>query len=374
MNKILIVTPGYPSDDNLYNNAFVHARVKEYIKAGLDIHVFSIDKNKKENYIFEDVNVTCGNNKKLAKMLNENTFEKILVHFGWKKIMNTILKSSPDTPIIIWVHGVEALGWYRRLFNFRIKEIHKFIGYTLFNTRQMLFMRSLIKKHQDQVTFVFVSNWMKNILEKDTLCNNKIHNYEIIPNVINDKKFVFQEKNSNLRYNILSIRPYASKKYANDISVDVILKLSKKEYFDKLNFYFFGSGRLFNKTLKPLVNFKNVKIDNRFLNHDEIVKMHQECGLLLTPTRQDAQGVSMCEGMSSGLIPITSNNTAIPEFVDTNGGFLCDNSDEMVNAIESMIFDEKKFLEMSKYTAKNIRKICSVDVVIKKEIDLITKK
>ena len=36
-------------------------------------------------------------------------------------------------------------------------------------------------------------------------------------------------------------------------------------------------------------------------------------GIFICPTRQDAQGVSMCEAMSSGLVPITLYNTAIPE-------------------------------------------------------------
>ena len=39
----------------------------------------------------------------------------------------------------------------------------------------------------------------------------------------------------------------------------------------------------------------------------------------------DSQGCSMCEAMSSGSVPITTNIVPpIPEFVDGKCGFLCE--------------------------------------------------
>lgn len=37
---------------------------------------------------------------------------------------------------------------------------------------------------------------------------------------------------------------------------------------------------------------------------------------MLIPTRADTQGVSEDEGMSCGVVPITNNIAAVPEFVD----------------------------------------------------------
>ena len=42
MKKYLVVVPGYPSEQNKYNNAFVHSRVKNYLKNNLDVEVFSV--------------------------------------------------------------------------------------------------------------------------------------------------------------------------------------------------------------------------------------------------------------------------------------------------------------------------------------------
>ncbi|XQF90920.1 hypothetical protein ACOBV8_06130 [Pseudoalteromonas espejiana] len=42
-------------------------------------------------------------------------------------------------------------------------------------------------------------------------------------------------------------------------------------------------------------------MNSRFLQPIEIPKVHQKAGIYLGVTRMDAQGVSMCEAMSSGL-------------------------------------------------------------------------
>ena len=49
-------------------------------------------------------------------------------------IQNVVEQNKFKYPMIIWVHGSEALGWYRRLFNVDIK----FIKYVLQNMIQMM--------------------------------------------------------------------------------------------------------------------------------------------------------------------------------------------------------------------------------------------
>ena len=370
--KYLVVTPGYPNYDNIYNNGFVHSRVKQYISKDMNVVVFSINKcTEIGQYVFDDVLVNTGNHKCLEEFLRKNNFSKVLIHFGWKNTIDTILNVNKDIPLIIWVHGTEALGWYRRLFFFDIKRPHRFIGYILLNTRQMLFMHKLIKNKKINKKFVFVSEWMKNILEKDSFSKNKIESYEIIPNVVDESIFNYVEKKDSDRLNILSVRPYASLKYANDLSVKTVLELSKKPYFSKLKFTFYGDGRLFDKTLEPLRKFNNVSINKKFISQREIAKLHKKNGVMLIPTRQDAQGVSMCEAMSSGLVPIASNNTAIPEYLSINSGYLCDNVDEMVNAIDELYNNPQIFLEKSKNASIEINLLCNSGVVIEKEINYI---
>jgi glycosyltransferase involved in cell wall biosynthesis len=127
---------------------------------------------------------------------------------------------------------------------------------------------------------------------------------------------------------------------------------------------------LFEETLKPLRNFANIKIEQRFLSQKEISSLHNEYGIFLVPTRMDAQGVSRDEAMASGLVPITNNVAAIPEFVDNECGFLAakENSEEMADAIEFLYNNPDKFLQMSEAAAKRVRRQSASDIIIEQEL------
>lgn len=371
--KYLLITNMYPKENNLYRNAFIHRRVKGYLEynSNLEITVFVLN-NKLEQinrYVFDSVKVIEGNKKILTKLVSEKNYDKLLVHFIDRHMMDVICRNNFDIPILVWVHGVEALGWYRRLFNFNVKEFPK---YVVQNTRQMLKFKQFIKKSKEKnVTFIFVSNWMKKVLEKDTL--EKIKNYEIIPNVIDTGLFKYNDKSPELRKKILLIRPFASKKYANDIAIKAIKYLSSWEHFSDLEFRMVGEGKYFKTLTSKLKKYKNIFIQNQFLSQYEIANIHKEYGVFLCPTRQDAQGVSMCEAMSSGLVPVTSNNTAIPEFVDKESGFLTNNPMEIAKAIKKLYKNPEMFNQMSKNASRKINVKCGKDNTIAKELELILK-
>ncbi|HBW13324.1 MAG TPA: hypothetical protein DEF30_05850 [Proteiniclasticum sp.] len=378
--RILLVTPGYPSPDNLYNHSFVHQRVLGYKEEGLLVEVFSVPgspykKNmetpKVRKYQIDDVEVLEGTHGNLKDHLRKNVYDKILIHFAWKNIMEIVLPESVGTPLLIWVHGVEALSWKRRLFNLTpdVKEVVKFLGYIPFNIQQLRFVRGLIEKKDRRITFIFVSHWMKDILEKDT--KTKVESFQIIPNVINENLFSYEKKEEDQRYHIFNVRPYHSKKYANDLMVETILKLKDSPEFSKLQFHLYGAGRLFEKTVRRIKDLPNVHLENRMLPQKEMAKIHKKCGILLMPTRQDAQGVSMCEAMSSGLVPVVSKNTAIPEFVPENAGYLCENPEEMANAIQELVELEDVFLRKSEAASVLIQQKCGTKTVLLQEIHLI---
>lgn len=368
--KFLIFTSQYPSKENLYANGFVHKRVLEYVRKGHDVKVIVNEKINLKKYRYEGIDVVVGDINSMENFIEDYNPDKILIHFIDRHMMNFIYKLNSSYKFLIWVHGVEALGWYRRLFNID----KKFIKYIISNTIQLKSLKKFINKYNSEtnVKFIFVSEWMKNITEKDT--RTKISNYEIIPNVIDNNLFVFNKKDAELRKNILLIRPFNSKKYANDIAIKALTELTKKDYFSELIITIIGKGNEFDKLTGGLKKYPNVNLENRFLTHNEIYEYHKTHGIFLCPTRQDAQGVSMCEAMSSGLVPITSNNTAIPEFVEDGvSGFLTKNYKEIVDKIDYLYNNKKIFLEMSDTTSKMIQKKCSNDIVINKEINLMEK-
>lgn len=377
-NKYLIITNAYPHEDQLYRNGFIHRRVKAYQAKGLDVEVFVLHGAFQtfEEYTFDGVHVSRGLKSDLYATLSETKYSKILIHFVSQDMIDAIMDSAQDVPIIIWVHGFEAEAWHRRWFNFMsskddLKRILQMKD--SFYENQLKLMNWLYQTKELNLQFVHVSKWFKeHIAECDARAVSQ--NASIIPNIVDSDLFNYQEKSEKQRFKVLSIRPYASHKYANDQSVDAVLELSKRPYFDRLEFAFYGEGKLFEKTLLPLRNFENVTLHKSFLNQNEISELHKEYGIFLCPTRLDSQGVSMCEAMSSGLVPISSDITAIPEFVTHNySGLLAKPEDpvDLADMIERLFFNSSLFNKLSKNASDSIEKKCSQEVVINKELELI---
>ena len=377
--KYLVVSPGYPSETDPYSNAFVHERVKRYIEAGLNVEVYSVSRklfSPKKNgasYHYNYIHVEQGNVAELKQKIRSGQYEKILVHFGFELVVSAAVKAVPKTPLIIWFHGVDSIGWYRRMYNLQLRNAVKFAGYIPINILQRFSLRRILVHHGDRIHCIFVSEWLKQIAEKDMHCVGRIKHASVIPNIVNDETFPYRPKDPEDRLNILSIRSFASKKYANDQTVKAIQALTSKPYFGELTFRICGDGRLWDSTVKPLKQYPNVHLMRRFFSHDQIVELHSRHGVMLMPSRQDTHGISTCEGMSSGLVPITSNNSAIPEYVPAFCGYLTNNYLELADAIEDLYNNPHKFLDLSKKAAEFIRIKCAVPVIVSREIDLISR-
>ena len=220
---------------------------------------------------------------------------------------------------------------------------------------------------------IFVSEYFAQEVMEDTEIEIPAKSYEIIHNPINTTIFNYVEKPDSQRVKILTIRPFASRKYANDLTAEAILYLSKKEIFKELDFLIVGDGKLFDEILEPLRKFENVTIQRGFLSHSEIADLHKEYGVFLSPTRMDSQGVSRDEAMSSGLVAITTNVTAIPEFVDENSGILVPGEDykAMAKAIENLYHNPEQFQSLSQSAAKRVRMQTDSEIIIRKELELL---
>lgn len=77
--------------------------------------------------------------------------------------------------------------------------------------------------------------------------------------------------------------------------------------------------------------------------------------------------------MSSGLVPVTTGISAIPEFLDETCGYLAKPEDAagLATAIADLYKHPQKFLDMSKAAAKRVRNQSSADEIIRQELTLI---
>lgn len=374
---VLVVAAGYPTDKAKYSNGFVHARVKAYLEQNIDAKVFIISKKKKKAYEYEGVHVVYGTSEDLYNYVNaETTISCICFHFLTKPMLSAIERFRHNVSVIIFVHGNEALFWYERIFPDTFADcirILKFLKYVFVNTYTIHYIRKRINNLKVKVDIVCVSQWMKRIMIKNWKVDTDKINIEVIPNIINEKLFPYCEKSGEDRYNILLIRSFSNGKYALDIAQEIIRKVERYPESKKIRFTIIGDGWLHEKYTCAIKNFSNVEIKKQFLSQREIAEYHRRNGIFICPTRQDAQGVSMCEAMSSGLVPIASNNTAIPEFLPKKFNLMFDNADDAANRIIELIGDEEQFQSLSMEVSKFIRKKCCIENTIGKEIKLIRK-
>ena len=371
-SDILLLTNHYPSYNDLYRNGFVHSRVTAYAEKGVSVDVFRLRKDEPISWHeFQDIDVTTGSQQALRRMLQSGRYRHVLVHFLDPDMWDVLKEFIDDIKVTVWVHGAEIHPWYRRKFNIETPEQEKRAKEQ--SEIRMAFWKGLLQTMPVNLHMVFVSNSFAQEVMEDLGLNLPENQYSIIHNPIDTDKFTYEAKEPEQRKKILSIRPYSSRTYANDLSVKAVLELSKECFFSDLQFKFIGDGVLFDETLEPIKSFDNVCIERRFLSQQEIATTHKEYGIFLCPSRMDTQGVSRDEAMSSGLVPVTNSVAAIPEFVDDSCGVLAPAEDyqAMAEGIALLYQNPDVFKEKSQRAAQRVREQTQKELIVDKEIRLL---
>lgn len=370
-NKYLIISNNYPSYDNIYAYMFVHSRVLGYIKRGIYCDVFKFVQKQTitSYYEFENIDVITGSQNTLELLLKSGNYKTILIHVLTEPMWEILSKYINKFKYVIWIHGAEIQPYSRRSYNYTNDEEREHAKKQ--SQKRILFWKKILINPHKNIKFIFVSQYFANEVMEDLGIYLSKDSYFIIHNPINTKLFTYVPKNINQRNKILSIRPYTSATYANDLSIKTILYLSKKSFFKDLEIRIIGDGQLFEETVSPIKDLKNVILEKKFLTQEEISFLHKQYGIFLCPTRMDSQGVSRDEAMSSGLIPVTNNIAAIPEFVDDSCGILAppEDAQAMADGITSLVKNPTLFLEMSKNAAQRVCRQSSAELIISKEID-----
>lgn len=370
---VLALVNQYPEYSDLYRNAFIHSRVKAYKERGTNVDVVKIGPRFfKGFYEFNGVDVTTGENyTELHTMMSNGDYKAILVHFlnrqGW-----SVLKEYADKiPVIVWIHGFEIQPYYRREYNFKNDEERE--RAIKASDDRSAFWRDLFKSRNENVHFVFVSQYFADEVMGDLEVKLDAWQYSIIHNFVDTDVFKYTPRDESDRLKLLSIRSFASPKYANDLTVKALLALSTRPFFKELNIRIVGDGVLFDQTVEALRKFPNITLEKGFLSVSEYQKIFKNYGVFLTPTRWDSQGVSRDEAMSSGLVAISNRIAGVPEFVDDTCGILVDPEDYigMANAIERLYKEPDRYLRLSFAAASRVRRQNGLKNTILRELMLI---
>lgn len=367
----LLVAKGYPSQSRLYHYSFIHRRVLAYRENGLRHDVFRWNGGGAGYDEFQGVDIISGGAAELSSVLSQAWFESIDVHPLYPEMWDVLQHQLPRTRINVWVHGAEVQPWYRRSVSYPPGLARERAARA--TSIRLRMWRSMFALRHPNLHFVFVSEYLARIAMADIGVELEPWQYSVIHNFIDGSVFAHSPKDPDQRRKILSIRPYSSPLYANDLAVEAVLALSRQPFFDDLQFLFVGDGRLFEETLAPLREFANVEIRQGFLTQQEIADLHKEYGIFLVPSRMDTQGVSRDEAMSSGLVPATNRVAAIPEFVDGECAILADPEDSrmLAEGIARLYADPDLFASMSRRAAERVAMQSGAAATIAREIELI---
>lgn len=367
----LILARGYPSRERLYHYSFIHRRVKAYKASGLEHAVFRWSNGPLTFDEFQGVDVIEGGSEHLAGLVQDNQFESIEVHPLYPEIWAQLEELVGRVRMNIWVHGAEIQPWYRRPFNYPSGPLRE-RAVRATATRLAMWRRIFSMRHPN-IHLVFVSEYLARQAMADVGVDLMPWQYSIIHNFIDPDVFEYKEKDPAQRTKILSIRPYNSPVYANDLAVRAVLDLAQDPIFKDLQFLFIGDGELFDETLEPLRRFPNVEIRRGFLTQQQVAELHKQYGLFLVPSRMDSQGVSRDEAMASGLVPLTNAVAAIPEFVDDSVGIVAPPEDwrMLAEGVRQMYHNPEAFLALSRAASERVRAQSGYQATIAREIALI---
>jgi glycosyltransferase involved in cell wall biosynthesis len=367
--KMAVISSRYPSKGNIYSHMWVHARAKEFVKNGVEVCVFVPSKTIEE-YSFEGVQVIKAPDFDIAKRILN--FQVVYIHLlsiypypklsGWP-IYKSIIKNK--IRCFMYLHGSEVQSTERYSFD----DENNFYSLAVKYYKRYIFlprMRMFCQYVDQSGGFLSPSVWMRQEAESELKISLK--NVSICPNGIDTELFDFMPKFENVN-KMLCIRPLSSRKYAVDTAIELLALLPEHFTLD-----IYGKGHLKEEllTLARKLNVENrLKITEEFIDRVEIPRLMSNYGTFLATTRMDAQGVIMCEAMSAGLITVSSNNTAIPEFVKDMETGLCEDNLSIVAKNLVLISTDKAQFDYITQASRAFIQTINIKNMTEKELSIL---
>lgn len=360
--KILVVTQVYPTEQNLYQGAFIHTRSMFYKLNGIDVDVISFSASK--IYIYESVRIFT--EKDFPLLIDKKRYDAVIFHApNLRNHIRFFLTNFKKLPKVFFIlHGHEVLKtrlYYPEPFSFK-KSIFsltiKFLN-TIYDSFKCLVLKQIIAQFcGKKISLIFVSDYLKNLaasnlgISLDHLNKHStvIHN-PVSPQIL-EYKYDYTKKRENL---CITIRPYDESVYA----IDKVLEIAKQNP-DYL-FHIYGVGKYFDFNTKPI----NVEVFKKYINPKEFVEVLNKYKAAVMLSHHDSQGVMASEMAYFGIPLVVSDIPA---------------AREMFGSLSNIKFidNKKPVLSLEKFTnecsiSENLgfRLEMSTEKTIKKEIEYI---
>lgn len=302
---------------------FVRTRARAYRAAGLRVTVVEVnrDNHRVTTTVVDDI---------VCLRLNRAGFERdgerllaacadVAVHAPTPWLVDWLSRHCAGERLSCWFHGAEVRDYRRLAGNYTPVELQQAEA-RLERTRaeRVRVARQLFTNPPNAL--VFVSDYLRTIAEIDS--GQRCAHAEVIPNPIDCEFYAGPPKPASQRHRVLLIRSFATNNYGADIAIAAILDLLRSGRAPELFFTVRGFGRRFTELTAPLREFERVDIREGVLDRVQMRELYRTHGVMLAPSRHDTQGVTTCEAMAAGLVPVTHRVAAIPEFVRADCGEL----------------------------------------------------
>jgi len=365
--KLAIITSRYPKKESPYNHMFVHVRAKFFIDQGVEVTVF-VPASIADEYVYQGVPVICNHATEIAKQ--QLNYDVVYLHLlnlypiksGGFAIYSAILKHKQKTAI--YLHGSDVLTYpeYYYDFEWNVRGIARVLYANIWKRYWMNhFFKGLIQ-HKKYVV-ITPSLWLKEQVNK--LYKLPLQNFKVIPNGIDVSHF-YTENAYEKRYKMLCIRPF-DKMYPVEKTIEFLSYLPEEYTLD-----IFGKGEM-KRTLESLIQNKNlshrIQLKEQFIEREQLPKLLSQYGVFCALSNIDTQGVMMCEAMAASLLVISSNKTAIPEFITHKvSGLLEDDLLQLRDDLLAICADESAFNQITKKAREEMEKI-TIERVGELELD-----
>ena len=335
---------------------------------GVDVEVMVPDRAAGD-YLIDDIPVTLAPAGVLADRLAGGNYSAVMIHLlhhsligelDGGRVYSRIL--SEGLPCVFFVHGIEVQRVStRRPEDIKLRRPKSMARAAYRDLWGFPRIRRTIKRLLDNsadTRFVCVSEWMLKDVES-SLGFSISRKAVTIPNGIDTEQFSFDDRWPN-RHRMLTIRPLVLRgKYAVDLAVDTMATIKNSPV--ELTLY--GQGEEKQQVIDYIDERgvgDRISMKDQFLDHQEIPAVHACHGIYLAVTRMDAQGVSMCEAMASGLPVVSFDTCAIPEFIEHGvSGFLARDFDveQVGQFVDELLASRDTFTRIAENARRSIEAI-----------------
>ena len=375
--KILVLTTGYPSRENPYSCAFVHTRVREYGKQGIDVAVCCWNPlmDDSSRYEYEGVEVRVCGIKGVRETIDEGgPFPLIVAHFADMPVLNILERESHRSQVVIVLHGGDVLG--ARYFCHAGRPYFEFEEDENLYHEETLAKRALYRRLSEKgsVHWIFVSEALKKAAE-DFHGFSFSTNAHVVRNWVDESLFRYRRKTAEQRKKIYFCRRFDREKvYCIDTVMLAIRRLSKRRFFKDLEFHVYGDGNDYNRLVAPVMEFDNVKLHRHFTDNAKLPELLDGFGVGLFPSRYDSDPVAIREAAQAGLVCIGGDIPSVRDiFPPEEFGMLVDpeSPDELAACVERLYEDPDLFLDLSERMSRRVAGLSCREKTIDVECGLI---